>query len=100
MGIKKSTSAFMMLGLGMMLSDYGSKRYESYEEYKENPNRKPKEIEPPIPKNCKKYFFTKSGHFFNSIPTGSYAIVYDCVALNDKNAIKKFNNWKLKQSKL
>jgi len=73
--------------------------------YPSNPNepivrtgRKPtNKKEEVIPKNCKKYFFTRSGHFFNSMPTGSYTIVYDCIASNDKNAIKKFDKWKFNQ---
>jgi hypothetical protein len=53
-----------------------------------------------IPKGVKEYFFTESGHFFNSIPTGSYTIFYKCFALNDKNAKRKFDAYrKLKYGK-
>ena len=47
-----------------------------------------------IPKGVKEYFFTENGHFFNSIPTGSYTIFYKCFALNDKNAKRKFDAYR------
>ena len=47
-----------------------------------------------IPKGVKEYFFTESGHFFNSMPTGSYTIFYKCFALNDKNAKRKFDAYR------
>ena len=45
-----------------------------------------------IPSGVKEYFFTESGQFFNSIPTGSYTIFYKCSAINDKNAKRKFES--------
>ena len=53
--------------------------------------KEPKEIKP---NGLKEYFFTESGHFFNSMPTGSYTILYKCFALNDKNAKRKFNSFR------
>lgn len=53
-----------------------------------------KEIEEVKPKGVKEYFFTDSGHFFNSMPTGSYSIFYKCFALNDKNAKRKFDAYR------
>ena len=47
-----------------------------------------------ISKGVKEYFFTESGHFFNSMPTGSYTIFYKCFALNDKNAKRKFDAYR------
>jgi hypothetical protein len=43
---------------------------------------------PPIPKGCKEYFFNQEGKF----STIESEIVFKCVAVNDKSAIKKFNN--------
>jgi hypothetical protein len=39
-------------------------------------------------KGCKEYFFNKEGKF----STIESEIVFKCVAVNDKSAIKKFNN--------
>jgi hypothetical protein len=99
MGIKKNSSALMMLSLGMMLSEYGSKRYESYEDYKKDPNRTPKSIEPPIPNGMKYYCFRKDGTFLQYEKDGPMLKeekVFSCYALNNKNAIKKFNKFNSK----
>lgn len=69
--------------------------------YNHTPENKPRKIRLPtnrkdevIPKGIKEYFFTESGHFFNSMPTGSYTIFYKCFALNDKNAKRKFDAYR------
>lgn len=49
--------------------------------------RESKEV---IPNGCKKYYFTKSGEYFTEKPNG-YEIVFECIAINNKSAIKKFN---------
>ena len=53
-----------------------------------------RKIDEVMPKGVKEYFFTESGHFFNSMPTGSYTIFYKCFALNDKNAKRKFDAYR------
>ena len=53
-----------------------------------------RKIEEVKPKGVKEYFFTESGHFFNSMPTGSYTVFYKCFALNDKNAKRKFDAYR------
>ena len=58
----------------------------------ENPTkfRKPKNIEPNIPKLLKEYWFDCFGNFYNEAP---FQYSFKCYALNDKNAIRKFNNF-------
>jgi hypothetical protein len=100
MGIKKSTSALMMLGLGLMLSEYGSKAYDSYEDFEKNPNRKLTPIEPPIPNGMKYYCFRSDGSFKQYERDGAMLkeeVAFSCYSLNDKNAIKKFDKWKFNQ---
>ena len=48
--------------------------------------------EPPIPKGCKKYFFTHSHQFFNTKPSG-YVIIFECIASSDATANKKFKRY-------
>lgn len=44
----------------------------------------------PIPKGCKEYSFNQDGKF----TTIESEIVFKCVAINEKSAIKKFNRTK------
>lgn len=48
--------------------------------------------EPPVPKGCKEYFFDKYGWYSTEKMLKSET-VFKCVALNNKSAKKKYQNW-------
>ena len=49
---------------------------------------------PPTPKGCKEYFFNEMGEFSDTKMRRDEC-VFTCIAINDKNAMKKFNKWKV-----
>ena len=53
-------------------------------------NRKIEEVKP---KGVQEYFFTENGMFSN-IEIARVELFYKCFALNDKNAIRKFNAYR------
>lgn len=53
--------------------------------------------EKPIPKGCKKYYFTQDGWFTNSCEQDEVDdYIFNCIASSDKVAKKKFNKFKNK----
>lgn len=56
--------------------------------------REPIKIVPKAPTGAKEYFFTKEGDCF-TVKYKDTKFVYSCYAINIKNAIKKFEKWKL-----
>lgn len=48
--------------------------------------------EKPLPKGCKEYFFNINGGF-STEKMRRGEVVFKCVALNDKNAKRKFQTW-------
>ena len=53
--------------------------------------------QPIIPNGCKKYCFDKYGWYGIEKMKCSH-IVFECIAANEKSAIRKFNNWKSKSN--
>lgn len=45
-----------------------------------------------IPAGCKKYFFTSTGSIYTIKPEG-LNVVFECIAMSDKSAQKKFDKW-------
>lgn len=87
--MRKNIGAMMgifgaMAAMGGM--DYDTSRYHTNDEPKEP-------VIPPIPKGCKEYFFNEYDKFSNDIAWKAKC-VFSCIAINDKNAEKKFNKWK------
>jgi hypothetical protein len=56
---------------------------------------KPRRREEILPTGTKKYFFSKEGEWWDS--PKSIPHVFECIASNPKNAIRKFNNFKKTQ---
>ena len=54
------------------------------------------DVEPHIPAGAKQYFFNIQGEFSTERMLRS-EMVFNCVSINDKNAIRKFNKWKFSQ---
>ena len=50
--------------------------------------------QPVIPKGCKEYWFDIDGCYPNW--AGRDQVVFKCIAISEKSAIRKFNKWKLK----
>lgn len=50
-------------------------------------------VPPIVPAGCKEYFFDQDGNFSTEQMKISI-LAFKCVASNDENAIRKFNNWK------
>ena len=48
--------------------------------------------EPPVPKGAKTYWFDGQGNF-SSEQMRKDETVFTCIAINDKNAIKKYDRW-------
>lgn len=46
----------------------------------------------PIPKGAKEYYFDERGEFVD-FPIEGFT-TFKCIAINDSNAKRKFNNWK------
>lgn len=55
----------------------------------------PSNVNPPLPNGTKEYFFNMYGEFSTESMLKTEC-VFKCVSINDKNAIKKFQNWKSK----
>lgn len=49
--------------------------------------------DPPPPKGTKEYWFNEDGEFSTSHMRKD-EVVFKCVAINDKNATKKYEKWK------
>jgi hypothetical protein len=99
MGIKKS-NALMMMSLAMISASMaqGNLNIMNVNNYDSaNRKRQPKPIEPPIQSGMKYYYFREDGTFKQYERDGAMLkdeVVFKCYALNDKNAIKKFNKFK------
>ena len=52
-----------------------------------------RKIEEVKPKGVKEYFFTENGIFSNT-EIAKVELFFKCFALNDKNAIRKFNSYR------
>ena len=74
--------------MGAMMAMAGENNFRETNRY--DPKQKP-ELKKVVPKGCKEYWFTKSGRFYNSF--SGDAIIFYCLATNDKNAFRKFNSW-------
>jgi hypothetical protein len=49
----------------------------------------------PLPKGCKEYSFNQDGNF----TTIESEIIFKCVAISEKSAIKKYNRFSIKHKK-
>ena len=49
-----------------------------------------------VPKGAKQYFFNNDGEF-STISMRKTECVFDCVATNDRNALRKWYNWNNKR---
>ena len=94
-----------ILPLAMMLNEMNKMDEQIYLEEKPSNKLKPTDIEivqlqKRPAKGCKEYFFNKQGKFYNGEgrPMLRSESVFYCHATNDKNAIRKFNNWLKLQS--
>lgn len=87
-----------MLGMmGMMLAISGdSMMRDEMSSNREILNKQPpKKI---IPKGCKKYYFTRGGRFdTDDSKWDDVDYIFDCIAMNEKSAMKKFEKWEAKQ---
>tara|TARA_R110000868_G_scaffold141488_1_gene358057 strand:+ start:695 stop:964 length:270 start_codon:yes stop_codon:yes gene_type:complete len=87
--MKKIEKMLMMTGIASMMSMDQSTSF----------NRRDNEVkfsipkEPKPPKGSKTYFFDSIG-LFSTEQMRRDECVFKCFALNDKNAKRKFNNWK------
>lgn len=89
-----------ILPLAIMLNEMNKIDENIYLEEKPSNKLKPTDIEiiqlqKRPAKGCKEYFFNKQGKFYNGEgrPMLKSETVFYCHANNDKNAIRKFNNW-------
>ena len=85
---------YTMAIMGAMLSSMAQTSEREYYEKEHGPNIEPKE--PIIPKGHIHYWFRIDGTFLNEKQSERMLkeeCVFKCFALNDKNAIKKFEKW-------
>jgi hypothetical protein len=87
--MSKMKSLALMLAVGMMVNE-SVVVPDDAKDIKATPKQ------PPIPKGCKEYFFNAQGEF-STERMRKDECVFICVASNDKNAKKKFNNWQKTQ---
>lgn len=71
-----------MMSMALMADNYGRDVYST----------EPIEIQPRPPKGAKEYFFNERGEFSTERMLKSET-VFMCYAINDKNAIRKFERW-------
>lgn len=98
----KAKSLYTMAILGAIASSYAqtSERECLESEEQGNESKSSKNSEPPIPKGMKYYCFRWDGTFKQYERDGAMLKeekFFDCYALNDKNAIKKFDKFILNQ---
>ena len=85
---------YTMAMMGAMLSSMAQTSEREYYEKEHEPNKEPKE--PIIPKGHIHYWFRIDGTFLNEKQSERMLkeeCVFKCFALNEKNAIKKFEKW-------
>lgn len=90
--MRKSSVMSSLLAMALMSEDMYPMSEEQYNESKPVEFR-PTHHEPKPKKGQKTYFFNKFGHFDNGEMLKSEC-VFQCFAINAKNAIKKFKKWK------
>jgi hypothetical protein len=56
-----------------------------------------KEKRPYVPTGSKEYFFNEQGEF-STERMRKDETVFKCIAINDKNAIRKFERWKINRA--
>jgi hypothetical protein len=85
--------ALMLAALNPVV--YEKEIYQPFAPKRRNlPDDRPKrKVEPIPPKGTKEYFFNIEGEFSTERMLKTEC-VFKCFATNDKNAIRKFNNWK------
>lgn len=83
-----------ILAMATMLASFAQTSEIDYYEGEKEFNKEPKE--PIIPKGHIHYWFRIDGTFLNEKQNKRMLkeeCVFKCFALNDKNAVKKFNQW-------
>jgi len=101
--MRKNFGALAMMSILAVTTEQQQFNHDATESKHNRKKSEPKQIEPLIQKGMKYYCFRSDGSFKQYERDGAMLkeeVVFSCWSLNDKNAIKKFNNWKLKQSKL
>jgi hypothetical protein len=88
--MKKSSIISSLWAMGMAMAVLDTPTYKKEE--REKPT-----IYPKNPAGTKEYFFNDSGEF-STKQMRKDETVFKCFAINDKNAIKKFKNWKTTNS--
>jgi hypothetical protein len=84
---KMKSNALSMMAMAMAMNSSESMMFTGRGEEMEAPFHK----EPKTPKGAKEYFFNSYGEFSNDGTLRS-EIVFKCYAINDKNALRKYNN--------
>lgn len=82
MNSKSKGAMLAMMSMALMAENYGY----------DYPKDEPIEIQPRPPKGAKEYFFNERGEFSTEQMLKSET-VFICYAINDKNAIRKFERW-------
>ena len=78
----------MMAMYGLMLSSVDNKMHEFEIEQKQQG----KKMSLRKPKGTKHYYFDSDGKFyFLPLPNPNITIIFECFAINDKNAVHKYN---------
>lgn len=92
--MKAKTKIFTMAMMGAMLSSMAQTSQREYYQNENESNKEPKE--PIIPKGQFHYWFRIDGTFLNEKQSERMLkeeCVFKCFAINDKNAIKKFEKF-------
>lgn len=84
MNSKSKGAMLAMMSMALMADNYGGS-YPEVEQVKRT-------IQPRPPKGAKEYFFNEQGEFSTEQMLKSETI-FICYAINDKNAIRKFERW-------
>jgi len=87
---KSNLLGFLGLATILMQDDFPVSHRKNY-----IPEKKVKfnNSEKPQPSGTKEYFFTETGMYSNT-EIAKVELFYKCFAVNDKNAIRKFNQFK------
>jgi hypothetical protein len=84
---KMKSNALLMMAMAMAMNSAESMMFTGRGEEIEVPFHK----EPKTPKGTKEYFFNSEGEYSNDGML-RIDIVFKCYAINEKNALRKYNN--------
>ncbi len=87
-----------MMGMMLAMSDPAAREAYGEASNSEIIKKSKEPVKQIIPKGCKKYYFTRGGRFdTDDSKWDDVDYIFDCIAMNEKSAMKKFEKWEARQ---